>query len=185
MVTARSWHRTITSVVTVAATSLVGNASGGQRSSVGREAAVIEHLRDGQELTLPVSQLVEFGKKLFSANWTAEDGAGRPVSNGRGKALRDTTRRLDGLRAFNRVSGPDANSCMGCHHMPFQSPGGGGDIVNTVFAGAERFDFATFDRRDSRILRGSLDKQSRAVHPECDWQWAGCRRLWWASVRRP
>jgi hypothetical protein len=43
---------------------------------------------------------------------------------------------LTGARAFNRVSGPDANSCAGCHNAPHALPGGGGDYATQAFIGA-------------------------------------------------
>src|SRR4051812_23248580 len=56
---------------------------------IGREAAVPDHLKDGDEFNLPVGQLLDFGRKLFMANWTEQDGGGRPLSKGTGKALSD------------------------------------------------------------------------------------------------
>jgi hypothetical protein len=130
---------------------------------IGQELAVARHLRAGEEFTLPISALVEHGKALFSASWTDQDGGGRPLTNGTGGLLSDPARRLDGQRAFNRISGPDANSCLGCHNTPFAIPGGGGDVTTSVFQMAQRFDFVTFDRRDSRVTGGSLDEAKRPV----------------------
>ena len=33
------------------------------------------HLQDGQEFTNPLGKLLKFGKSLFMANWTIEEGA--------------------------------------------------------------------------------------------------------------
>lgn len=134
-----------------------------QRAKIGSERAVETHLEDGQEFTTPLADFVAYGKTLFAANWTEDDGAGRPLTNGRGLPLADRTRPLAGSAAFNRLSGPDANSCHGCHRQPFGAPGGSGDFVANVFQGAERFDFATFDRTDKTKLRGSVDEQGRPV----------------------
>lgn len=143
---------------------LVGTAhSDQQRTRLGRELAIPRHLRDEDVSTLPLLELVEYGRKLFCANWTDQDGGGRPLSKGTGKPLSDKTHPLSGLRAFNRISGPDANSCQGCHRAPYSIAGGSGDIVANVFELAERFDFASFDRRDSGVTRGSVDERNRPV----------------------
>src|SRR5256885_11346547 len=91
-----------------------------QRSSrsnkFGRELAVPVHLADDQEFHVPLSELLAYGKQLFAANWTEQEGAGRPLTKGTGKALADPNDPLVGARSFNRISGPDANSCFGCHN---------------------------------------------------------------------
>jgi mono/diheme cytochrome c family protein len=134
-----------------------------QSSTIGRELAVERHLRDGDELRLPLEALVEHGRLLFSANWTEQDGGGRPLSTGAGRTLSDRSRRLEGSRSFNRVSGPDANSCVGCHNRPDGQAGGAGDVVANAFEAAQRFDFVTFDRGDARATGGSVDEKARAV----------------------
>ncbi len=73
------------------------------------------HLQDGEEFSLPLSALLIHGKLLFDANWTEQEGGGRPLTKGTGRPLADPTRPLTGLRAFNRVSAPDANSL---HRLP-------------------------------------------------------------------
>ena len=106
--------------------------SGQAPSRIGRERAVSHHLKGGDEFRLSIAQLIEHGRTLFCANWTEEDGGGRPLSRGSGAALNDPSHPLRGLRAFNRISGPDANSCQGCHNSPFGIAGGRGDIVTNV-----------------------------------------------------
>ena len=96
---------------------------------IGQEFAVVRHLRDGEEFTLSPLALVEHGHQLFIANWTDQDGGGRPLSKGTGATLSDRTQPLTGPRAFSRVSGPDANSCQGCHNVPYAIAGGGGDVT--------------------------------------------------------
>ena len=49
-----------------------------QVSNIGREVAIPRHLQDGEEYDIPVRKLIDFGKKLFTANWTIQEGAGRP-----------------------------------------------------------------------------------------------------------
>ena len=73
---------------------------------------------NGEEHTLPLRELLDSGQALFTANWTDQDGAGRPLTKGNGQPLSDRSRPLTGDRAFNRISGPDANSCAGCHNSP-------------------------------------------------------------------
>jgi hypothetical protein len=135
----------------------------GGQSEIGQETAVPRHLRDGDEFRLPLQVLVDHGRRLFSASWTDQDGGGRPFATGTGKALSDPSRPLAGARSFNRVSGPDANSCLGCHNRPNGAVGGAGDFVASSFEGAQRFDFVTFDRRDARKTRGSVDEAARDV----------------------
>ena len=130
---------------------------------IGRERAIEKHLKDDDEFRMPVTDLIAFGRKLFLASWTEQDGGGRPLSKGTGKALSDPSSPLSGARAFNRISGPDANSCWGCHNQPYGIPGGSGDFVTNVFVLAQRFDFATFDPADHRATRGAVDEQLRPV----------------------
>src|SRR5712664_1459073 len=110
-------------------------------------------MRDGEEFRTPIPQLIEYGRKLFMANWTIQEGAGRPSSTGTGSPLSDSTQPLVFPRAFNRISGPDANSCAGCHNQPYA--GGGGDIVTNVFVLGQRFDFVAFDDSSRVPTKGS------------------------------
>src|SRR5437588_253509 len=96
-----------------------------QTPTIGREMAVPRHLQDGEEFTLSTKALIEHGRTLFTAAWTIEDGGGRPLIKGTGNPLGDTTSPLLFPRNFNRISAPDANSCAGCHNLPFGIPGGG------------------------------------------------------------
>ena len=104
-----------------------------------------------------------YGKQLFTAVWTIEEGGGRPMTKGTGAALSDSTSRLDFPRSFNRISAPDSNSCAGCHTQPYGIPGGGGDIVANVFVLGQRFDFATFDTTDVMPTRGSANEKGQAT----------------------
>jgi hypothetical protein len=127
-------------------------------SSIGLEMAVTSHLGDGDELTMPLAGLLAHGKLLFEANWTEQDGGGRPLTKGTGRPLADLSRPLRGPRAFNRVSGPDANSCAGCHNMPYGIVGGSGDFVTNVSLLGQRFDFITFDPADKLPTSGTVDE---------------------------
>jgi len=133
------------------------------RSMIGREVAIPKHLADDEEFRIPLVDLIAYGKKLFCAQWTEQEGGGRPLTKGNGKRLTDLNHPLVGARAFNRVSAPDANSCAGCHNSPYGIPGGGGDYATNVFVQAQRFDFATFDRADSVRTGGSLNEGMEPV----------------------
>src|SRR5262245_20982007 len=85
------------------------------QTAIGREVAIPRHLDDDEEFNVPLSDLIAYGQKLFSANWTEQEGGGRPLTKGTGKGLTDATAPLTGKRAFNRISAPDSNSCAGCH----------------------------------------------------------------------
>lgn len=124
-----------------------GDASASRRLTtsvpIGSEVSVSERLNDGQEFTLPLAKILEVGSKIFSANWTSQEGGGRPLTKGNGNSLLPSSAPLVFPRNFNRISAPDANSCSGCHNSP--ASGGNGDIVANVFVLGQRFDFASFD----------------------------------------
>jgi cytochrome c peroxidase len=130
---------------------------------IGDERAVTRHLAQDELEQLAPGALVDHGRMLFTAVWTRADGGGRPRSKGNGEPLSDASQPLTGLRAFNRLSGPDANSCSGCHNAPLSTIGGSGDFVSVAFAQADRFDFLTFDRKDLSPTRGSVDERGRQV----------------------
>jgi hypothetical protein len=130
---------------------------------IGRETGMSRHIQDDEEFRMTLSELLDWGKKAFCASWTDQDGAGRPLTKGNGKELSDPSSPLVGKRAFNRISGPDANSCMGCHNMPYGIPGGSGDLATSVFVLGQRFDFVTFDPGDKVPTRGAVDERSRPV----------------------
>jgi cytochrome c peroxidase len=136
-----------------------------QRSTtfIGREVSVPHHLKDGDELSLSLPALLSHGKLLFEANWTEDEGGGRPLTKGTGRPLADPSRPLKGARAFNRISGPDANSCAGCHNMPYGIVGGSGDFVTNVSLLGQRFDFVTFDPGDRLPTRGTVDESGQTV----------------------
>ncbi len=133
---------------------------------IGREVSVPQHLEDGDEYRVPMSRLFALGKQLFAAAWTNQEGGGRPLMKGTGKGLSDPSNPLAGTRGFNRFSAPDANSCAGCHNMPYGITGGRGDFVTNVFVLGQRFDFATFDAKDQVRTRGNLDERGQAATPE-------------------
>ncbi|MBL8238950.1 MAG: hypothetical protein JNM66_16120 [Bryobacterales bacterium] len=104
---------------------------------------------------------INLGRVLFSFSFSDQDGAGRPLTKGTGRPLSDTANPLKDERAFNRISAPDANSCAGCHNLPYGIAGGGGDFVTNVFVLGQRFDFVTFDPNDKVPTRGSVDESGK------------------------
>jgi len=160
--TFRVWFMVLLSVgLLIVATRIVGQQT--RPSSIGREVSVPTHLKDGQEFSIPLETLLKEGKLLFNAIWTEQEGGGRPLTKGTGRPLADPSRPLTGSRAFNRVSGPDANSCAGCHNVPYGISGGGGDFVTNVFVLGQRFDSASFDPADKLPTRGAVDESGRSA----------------------
>jgi hypothetical protein len=130
----------------------------GQTIQIGREVAIPKHLQDGEEFRTVLITLLNFGRDLFTANWTIQEGQGRPFAKGIGTptGLSDPTSPLVFPRNFNRLSAPDANSCAGCHNVPIA--GGAGDIVANVFVLGQRFDSITMDHFDGIVTRGAVDE---------------------------
>ena len=152
-----TWNRVLSCLLLTLAGALTLRAQSGS-SSIGREVSVPVHLRDGQEYTKPLADLLAHGQRLFSAIWTEQEGGGRPLTKGTGRPLADQSRPLTGQRAFNRLSAPDAGSCAACHSVPYGIVGGSGDFVTNVFLLAQRFDFITFDPTDTLPTRGTVDE---------------------------
>lgn len=132
-------------------------------AKIGIEVAIPRHLQDGNEFVISMKDLIAHGKNLFTANWTSQEGGGRPMTKGTGGPLIDQNDPLVFPRNNNRISGPDANSCAGCHNAPFGIPGGGGDFVTSVFVLGQRFDFATFDNNDLEPTKGAEDEIGKSV----------------------
>jgi len=133
------------------------------RDLIGRELSGYDRLAEGDESRIPLSELLERGRRAFEAQWTPQEGGGRPRTNGVGREIADLSRPLTFPFNFNRVSAMDSNGCAGCHNAPFGIPGGGGDFVTGVFVAAQRFDFASFDRSDPTPLRGSVNETGADV----------------------
>jgi hypothetical protein len=154
---------------TCLATAVLGVVYAGALASaqIGREVSIARHLSDGEEFSISLRALLDYGRRLFEANWTVQEGAGRPLAKGTGGALADRNNPLVFPRNFNRVSAPDANSCTGCHNAPFGIPGGGGDIVANVFVMAQRFDFATMNLDvDGFRMKGTSDERGQPITPD-------------------
>lgn len=157
----KNLQRTIATAVAVSVWPWVTPAQISSEKGIGSEKAVARHLQDGEEFEIGLEALLKHGEMLFSAAWTVQEGAGRPLSKGTGAPLSDSRSPLLFPRNFNRISAPDANSCLGCHAVP--RAGGGGDIVANVFVLGQRFDFATFDAADGGATTGSRDELGRLV----------------------
>ena len=85
--------------------------------------------------------LIARGRELFKAKFTTVDGAGRPKAT---QAI-IPTKLKHGVNVMSRTSGPDSNSCFGCHNDPIE--GGSGDFVSNAFV-SEGFESAQFDNTD-------------------------------------
>jgi hypothetical protein len=110
------------------------------------ERPALEHHVDQKDIDsgkLGLRELFKDGQLLFDAKFNRLDGQGRPGSTGAGVP------RGAKQPAFIRTSGPDSNSCMGCHSDP--RSGGAGDFVANVFVLAQERDpvVMTLDVRDS------------------------------------
>ena len=68
---------------------LVGQFATAQYASaqIGQEVSAYERLEDGEEFTIPLRDLLRRGELAFRAQWTPEEGGGRPFSKGVGAPL--------------------------------------------------------------------------------------------------
>ncbi|PYQ46932.1 MAG: hypothetical protein DMF78_25045, partial [Acidobacteria bacterium] len=105
--------------------------------AVGERPAIEVHLDQVKIESGEVSlkECLRRGRILFESVFNKLDGQGRPLSRGNGVP------RGPGQPAFIRTSGPEANSCLGCHAQP--RSGGGGDFVANVFVLAQTLDPVT------------------------------------------
>ncbi|MFW5678971.1 MAG: di-heme oxidoredictase family protein [Pseudomonadota bacterium] len=89
--------------------------------------------------------LLARGEILFRGRFTTADGAGRPLAT---QAIVPTERRRPAEHRMQRLAGPDAASCAGCHHDPVV--GGAGDFASNAFV-SEGFTSADFDNLDPQF----------------------------------
>ena len=94
---------------------------------------------------LPPAAIIDHGRQLFRGRFTAADGAGRPLAT---QAIVPTQRRRPVEHRLQRLAGPDATSCAGCHHDPVV--GGAGDFAVNAFV-SEGFSSADFDSLDPQF----------------------------------
>jgi hypothetical protein len=120
-------------------------AGAGAAERIGERPAIEVHVdqKDVESGKVGFKELLHRGRLLFEARFNVLDGQGRPASTGSGAP------RGPNQPAFVRTSGPDANSCFGCHNQP--RSGGGGDFVANVFVLSQERDpvVTTLDPRDS------------------------------------
>lgn len=76
------------------------------RGRIGQEVAIPVHMQDGDEYRVSTRELIDYGRKLFTAMWSTQEGAGRPLTKGTGAPLSDPASPLVFPRNFNRISGP-------------------------------------------------------------------------------
>lgn len=81
----------------------------------------------------PLKRAISDGKRLFVTKFNLADGAGRPFAT----EHNFPTRRSEPGPNFQRVAGPDASSCAGCHNQP--KIGGSGEFATNVFVAAPQF----------------------------------------------
>ncbi|WP_244293912.1 di-heme oxidoredictase family protein [Pannonibacter carbonis] len=95
--------------------------------------------------TKRLEELIAEGQRLFEARFIRAEGAGRPMAT---QAIVPTRRKRPAETTFNRLPGPDASACSGCHNQPVT--GGAGDFVANVFV-SEGFESADFDTTDPQF----------------------------------
>ncbi|MDA1096625.1 MAG: hypothetical protein O3B84_05155 [Chloroflexi bacterium] len=133
-------HRVISIALVLLSVGLVDVVAGSGFERIGDVPTISIHTnqREIEDGRLPLKVVVNRGRALFTASFNTLDGAGRPTTTG-GMEQRDRQEFPDN---FNRISGPDSNSCVGCHNLP--GIGGGGDNVANVFVLAQQRPFVTF-----------------------------------------
>ena len=104
-------------------------------------------IEDIQANNYTLDELIQHGEHVFAAILNTLDGKGRPASTG-GGAKREPRIFPDNL---NRISGPDSDSCAGCHNRP--SVGGGGDNAANVFVLAQFEQFVDFSKQE-HVVKG-------------------------------
>ncbi|MBK7876043.1 MAG: hypothetical protein IPJ77_09865 [Planctomycetes bacterium] len=141
MSTPRTLLRSSTAFVLLLTVACGGGSSSDGPIAVGDAPVIGTHLSQTaiEQQQVELGELLLAGRELFLANFNELDGGGRPETTGTGVARA----RREFPENFNRISGPDANSCAGCHNKPFA--GGGGDNVANVFVLGQRFPFVNFD----------------------------------------
>jgi cytochrome c peroxidase len=143
----------------------VGCSTASARSEpiIGDEPAIKIHISqdDISSGALTVKEIIDAGEELFLASFNSLDGAGRPqtadIVRDNNNTIVNTRPRQDFPHNFNRISGPDANTCLACHNVP--RAGGGGDNSTNIFALADRLTNVNFDG-------GISDKSQSSAGPD-------------------
>ena len=109
----------------------------------GEKPSIEKHIKieDIHTNNYTLNEIIQHGEHVFVAILNTLDGKGRPASTG-GGAKREPRIFPDNL---NRISGPDSDSCAGCHNRP--SAGGGGDNAANVFVLAQFEQFVDFSKK--------------------------------------
>ena len=130
-------------------------------SQIGKEVAIPIHLRDGDEYQRSIRDLIDFGRKLFTARWTSQEGR-RPAA---AKGHRRSTNGSAGSACIPAKLQPNLRARYEFVRRlsQFAGIGGGGDIVGNVFVLAQRFDFATFNLSDTLPLKSAFDERGMPV----------------------
>jgi len=104
---------------------------------IGERPTIERHLDQGdlEKGRVGLDEIRAHGALLFDASFNYLDGQGRPLTTGGGSP------RAPGQPHMIRTSGPEANSCLGCHAQP--RSGGSGDFVANVFVLAQTLDPVT------------------------------------------
>ena len=113
---------------------------------IGDSGVLREHTSQSEidSSALSLDQIVARGEHLFTASFNTLDGAGRPATTDVSSSNFRPPRMFP--ENFNRISGPDANSCSSCHNLP--RTGGGADNAANVFVLADRLHFVNFDGQE-------------------------------------
>ena len=144
----RSWSTLIIPIVACIGTACVQDSTSPPITSLGETPGIVRHVSNDDVLqgTLSTEELLQIGHDIFTASLNTLDGSG----NSKTRLLQETTDQAALLSGFNRISGPDANACSGCHNMP--TTGGGGDNVSNVFGLAHRLPDVNFDAGAGDLL---------------------------------
>ena len=116
---------------------------------IGDVPAITTHLdeRDIENGRVSFPEVVEHGRRLFTAVYNKLDGQGRPN---------------DSL-LMARPNGPDAHSCTSCHNRP--RLGGGGDFPTNVFvtSDGERMTVSLFGSGPIEMLAREMTRELQAT----------------------
>jgi len=117
-------------------------------NEIGETPAIVHHITNEEisDSTLSIEELIALGQILFSTSFNSLDGA----TNSKLRLIPTTSDEYSITSRFNRISGPDANACSGCHNLP--RVGGGGDNVANVFVLAHEFPNINFDHSSGDLF---------------------------------
>jgi len=136
-------HKNILYIVIITSLPLLffscGKSSASPDQKIGEGPKIPFHIDQANIEDYSIEELISHGELLFSLSFNELDGLGRPESTGSGRKRP----RRESPQNFNRISGPDANSCVACHNLP--RIGGGGDNSTNVFGLSSDVDFATLE----------------------------------------